>query len=159
MLDAAILRRMKNLLATFVGAVLYFTVVYHMTNLYFAKQTDFERFILLDGGMFTTLFWVGQILMGTIPMSILLHPARIRTVLVASAMIILGGFFQLYVFIIGGQAFPLNLFPGMEQQQLLRWQDTSLQPQPARVSPRHGGHRGRGADNRNCGQSAAFHAG
>ncbi len=115
-LDEAILRRLKNLLAVFVAVVLYFTVVYHMTNLYFAKQTDFERFILLDGGIYTTLFWVGQVLIGSIlPLFLLFTAKKSSTVVVASALIILGGFFQLYVFLIGGQAFPLNLFPGMEQ--------------------------------------------
>ncbi len=116
-LDEAILRRMKNLLAVFVSAVLYFTVVYHMTNLYFAKQTDFERFILLDGGIYTTLFWFGQIVVGSlIPLAILFHPSlgmRCGAVFSAALMIIFGGFCQLYVFIIGGQAFPLELFPGM----------------------------------------------
>jgi molybdopterin-containing oxidoreductase family membrane subunit len=118
-LDAAILRRMKNLLATFVGAVLYFTIVYHMTNLYFAKQWEFERFILLDGGVFTTLFWVGQIIIGTlVPLAMLLHPslgASSKSVLWAALLIILGGFAQLYVIIIGGQAFPLDLFPGLQE--------------------------------------------
>ena len=117
-LDPAILRRMKNLLATFAGAVLYFTIVYHLTNLYFAKQASFERFILLDGGVFTNLFWVGHILIGTlIPIGLLLHPtigAKLKTVLWASALIILGGFAQLYVLLIGGQAFPLEMFPGMQ---------------------------------------------
>lgn len=118
-LDSAILRRLKNLLATFAGAVLYFTIVYHMTNLYFAKQAAFEHFILIDGGVFTTLFWVGQILIGTlIPIGLLLHPTlgtKSKTVLLSSALIILGGFAQLYVIIIGGQAFPLEMFPGMQE--------------------------------------------
>jgi len=115
-LDEVILRRLKNLLAVFVAAVLYFTAVYHMTNLYFAKQLDFERFILLDGGIYTMLFWVGQVFVGgVLPLFLLFTARKSGPVLVASALIILGGFFQLYVFLIGGQAFPLNLFPGMEQ--------------------------------------------
>lgn len=114
-LDAAVLHRMKNLLATFVAASFYFTVAYHMTNLYFAKQYDFERFILLDGGIYTTMFWIGQVLIGSlIPLFLLFTAKKSSTVLFASALIILGGLFQLYVFLIGGQAFPLNLFPGME---------------------------------------------
>ncbi len=117
-LDPAVMRRMKNLLAVFVSAVLYFTLVYHMTNLYFAKQHDFERFILLDGGVYTTLFWFGQIIVGSlIPLAILFHPQlsmRCGAVMSSALMIIFGGFCQLYVFIIGGQAFPLNLFPGYE---------------------------------------------
>lgn len=114
-LDEAVLHRMKNLLATFVAASLYFTVAYHLTNLYFAKQYDFERFILLDGGIYTALFWVGQVLIGSlVPLFILFTSKKSSAVLLASALIILGGLFQLYVFLIGGQAFPLNLFPGME---------------------------------------------
>ena len=37
-----------------------------------------------------------------------------RTVILASSLVIIGGFAQIYVIVIGGQAFPLNLFPGME---------------------------------------------
>lgn len=117
-LDEAIRRRLKNLLATFVGAVLYFTVVYHLTNLYFAKQIAFERFILIDGGIYTNLFWFGQILLGTlVPLAILFHPGmgkKCNWIVVAALLVVLGGFAQLYVLLIGGQAFPLSLFPGME---------------------------------------------
>lgn len=117
-LDPSILRRMKNLLATFVAAVFYFTIVYHLTNLYFAKQWDFERFILLDGGIFTALFWLGQIGVGTLlPLALLLHPTRgtkVGSVSVAAIAIIVGAFCQIYVIIIGGQAFPLDIFPGMQ---------------------------------------------
>ena len=116
-LDEVILHRLKNLLATFVAAVLYFTVAYHMTNLYFAKQTAFEHFILLDGGVYTNLFWFGQILLGTLaPLAILFHPVlskRSGWIVTASALVILGAFAQLYVLLIGGQAFPLSIFPGM----------------------------------------------
>ena len=114
-LDEAVLRRMKNLLGVFVAAVLYLTAVYHMTNLYFAKQVDFEHFILLDGGIYTKLFWIGQILIGSIlPLFLLFTTKKCSTVVFASLLVILGAFAQLYVFIIGGQAFPLTLFPGME---------------------------------------------
>jgi Ni/Fe-hydrogenase subunit HybB-like protein len=116
-LDEAIQHRMKNLLAVFVAAVLYFTIVYHMTNLYFAKQTSFEHFILLDGGIYTNLFWFGQILLGTLaPLAILFHPSLSKSgswIVAAAMLVILGGFAQLYVLLIGGQAFPLSIFPGM----------------------------------------------
>lgn len=118
-LDEAILHRLKNLLATFVAAVLYFTVAYHMTNLYFAKQTAFEHFILLDGGVYTNLFWLGQIMLGTLaPLAILFHPGlskRSGWIVTAALLVILGAFAQLYVLLIGGQAFPLSIFPGMQE--------------------------------------------
>jgi len=111
-----LLRRMKNLLGILVAVVLYLTVVYHMTNLYFAKQTAFERFILLDGGVYPWLFWVGYVLLGAVAPMLLLWTgsgAR-RNVLAAAVLVIVGAFAQLYVFIIGGQAFPLEIFPGFD---------------------------------------------
>lgn len=121
-LDDGVRRRMKNLLAVFVGASLYFTVVFHLTNLYFAKQWEFERFILLDGGIYTTVFWVGQIFLGGILPLILLFLPRSKDAqkmcfcFLAPLLVILGGFAQMYVTIVGGQAFPLPLFPGHEVQ-------------------------------------------
>jgi molybdopterin-containing oxidoreductase family membrane subunit len=116
-LHPAIRARMKNLLGVFVAAVLYFVAVYHMTNLYFAKQTAFEHFILFDGGIFPLLFWGGWFAFGTVaPLALLYVPvlSDIRgSVMIASLLVILGAFCQLYVFIIGGQAFPLDIFPDM----------------------------------------------
>ncbi|MCE5181304.1 MAG: polysulfide reductase NrfD [Betaproteobacteria bacterium] len=118
-LDEAVRRRMKNLLGIFVSAVLYFTIVYHLTNLYYAKQVAFERFILLDGGIYTTLFWVGQILLGTLaPLAMLFYPdaaKKCNMVFFAALLVIIGGMCQIYVLIIGGQAFPLSIFPGMTE--------------------------------------------
>ena len=119
-LDEAIRRRMKNLLAVFVGASLYFTVVFHLTNLYFAKQWEYERWILLEGGIYTTVFWVGQIFLGGIvPLILLFLPRsnqakRICFCMAAPLLVIVGGLSQMYVTIIGGQAFPLQMFPGHE---------------------------------------------
>jgi Ni/Fe-hydrogenase subunit HybB-like protein len=116
-LHPAIRARMKNLLGTFVAAVFYFVAVYHLTNLYFARQVEFERFILLDGGIFPTLFWGGWLALGTIaPLALLYLPklSSLRgSVTAASLLVIIGAFCQLYVFIIGGEAFPLDIFPGM----------------------------------------------
>ncbi|MDP2433337.1 MAG: NrfD/PsrC family molybdoenzyme membrane anchor subunit [Pseudomonadota bacterium] len=121
-LDEGVRRRMKNLLAVFVGASLYFTIVFHLTNLYFAKQWEFERFILLDGGIYTTVFWVGQVILGGIVPLILLYLPRSQDAqkmcfcFLAPLLVILGGVAQMYVTIVGGQAFPLVMFPGHEVQ-------------------------------------------
>ena len=115
-LGDAVMLRLKGLLAVFVAAVLYFTVVYHLTSLYFAKMEGVEAFILRDGGIITTLFWVGQIMIGCVlPLLILLTAlGKQRTwIMVACALIILGGMAQMYVTIIGAQAFPLDMFPGL----------------------------------------------
>lgn len=112
--DAATLARMKNLLAVFVGAALYFTAVMHLTSLYFAKQAAYERFILLDGGVHTLMFWLGQVgVGGVLPLVLLLAPGSCgRRVVVASLLVVLGGLAQMWVTIIGGQAWPLEIFPG-----------------------------------------------
>ncbi len=111
----AIRRRLARLLGIFVAASLYLVAVYHLTNLYFAKQGAFEAFILRDGGVFPLLFWGGYVLVGSVlPMVLLFHPkfSDTRSTLVAAALVIAGAFAWLFVFIIGGQAFPLEIFPG-----------------------------------------------
>lgn len=113
--DERILSRLKNLLAIFIAASLYFTAVLHLTNMYYAKQWEFERFILLDGGIYPMMFWGGQVFLGGILPLLLIfsqagrHPA---TVFFAALLVVLGGHFQMYATIIGGQAFPLDIFPG-----------------------------------------------
>ena len=116
-LGDAVMMRLKSLLAVFVAAVLYFVVVYHMTNLYFTKDHSVEAFILRDGGIITTLFWLGQILIGCVaPLVILLSGLGKQRawIMIACALVIAGGVSQMYVTIIGAQAFPLVLFPGMK---------------------------------------------
>lgn len=118
-LPEAIRARMSRLLGLFVAAALYFVAVYHLTNLYFARQSAFEAFILLGrgdpSGLFAPLFWGGYVVMGAVVPMLLLFGrglAQPRAMLLASALVILGGFALLFVFIIGGQAFPLEIFPG-----------------------------------------------
>ena len=110
--------RFRGLLAIFSLTVLYFTVVHHLTKLYGSEYYGIERFLLLEGGMFTAIFWIGQILIGSLlPLAILAAPSFGRSraaITVASALFLLGGLAQMYVIIIGGQAYPLSLFPGME---------------------------------------------
>jgi Ni/Fe-hydrogenase subunit HybB-like protein len=116
-LPDAIQGRMARLLGVFVAASLYLVAVYHLTNLYFARQGAFEAFILRDGGVFPVLFWGGYVVLGAlVPLVMLFHP-RLgggRCTLVASVLIVVGAFALLYVFIVGGQAYPLEIFPGYE---------------------------------------------
>ncbi len=113
---ARLLHRLGRLLGIFVAGVLFFVAVQHLTNLYSAQRIGVERFILLSGGIYTQLFWFGQVLIGgIIPLVLVYHPtggAKPASILTASALVILGGFAQLYVLIVGGQAYPLDIFPG-----------------------------------------------
>lgn len=116
-IDPAIQSRMKNLLGVFVISSLYLVATYHMTNLYFAKQTGFEMFMLRDGGIYPLVFWVGYVLLGSLlPLAVLFmaKPENTKAVVTASMLVIAGSFALLYVFIIGGQAYPLSIFPGYE---------------------------------------------
>jgi molybdopterin-containing oxidoreductase family membrane subunit len=111
-----ILKRLKNLLGLFVGGVLYFTLIYHLTNLYGAKNTDFESFLLIQGGIYTLMFWGGWVLVGgLLPLGIIYHPRLSQDrnwIAAACALVIVGGLAAMYVIIIGSQAFPLEMFPG-----------------------------------------------
>mgnify|MGYP001614341840 FL=1 len=117
-LGDAVLLRLKNLQAIFAAASLYFVAVFHLTNLYMTKRHGVERFLLLEGGIHTHLFWIGQVLLGgVVPIAILYHPRLGRSrgwIALSAALVIVGGLAQMYVTIIGGQAYPLNMFPGME---------------------------------------------
>ena len=113
-----VMRKLSRLLGVFVAAVLYFTAVQHLANLYAAEHIGVERFILMDGGIYTLLFWAGQVVLGgIIPMMLVFRPATTgsnRNAILASVLVIIGGFAQVYVIVIGGQAYPLDMFPGME---------------------------------------------
>jgi Ni/Fe-hydrogenase subunit HybB-like protein len=117
-LGDAILYRLKNLLGVFIAAVLYFVMVYHLTNLYITENHGVERFLLLDGGVYTRVFWIVQVLLGSLlPLALLYLPSTGKSrgwIGISCALVILGGLAQMYVIIIGGQAYPLELFPGKE---------------------------------------------
>lgn len=116
-LGDAVLNRLKNLQGVFVAAVLYFLLAFHLTNLYATEHHGVERFILLEGGVYTALFWIGQVVLGgLVPLAIFYSGlGRSRAwVGVGSVLVILGGLALIYVIIIGGQAYPLALFPGSE---------------------------------------------
>ncbi|MEO5342356.1 MAG: polysulfide reductase NrfD [Gammaproteobacteria bacterium SHHR-1] len=111
-----ILHRLKNLLGVFIAAVLFFTIVYHLTNLYVTENHALESFILVSGGGYTLAFWVFEVFLGgLLPLAILFHPAlgiNRNWIVGAALLVLLGGLAKIFVIIIGGQAFPMALFPG-----------------------------------------------
>lgn len=116
-LSADLVSRLRRLLGLFVIAVLYFVAVYHLTNLYGTENHGVQRFILLEGGIHTALFWLVQVVLGgLVPILLLFAPRfdNLRWTLVGAGLVITGGLAQIYVIIIGGQAFPMTLFPGMD---------------------------------------------
>jgi molybdopterin-containing oxidoreductase family membrane subunit len=115
-LDGSQLQRLRKLLGIFIAGVFYFVVVFHLTKLYGTQNHDFERFILVDGGIYTLLFWLVQIGLGNLLPLALIYAPRLQgsnpTLVIACLLVILGAFAQLYVIIVGGQAFPMDIFPG-----------------------------------------------
>jgi molybdopterin-containing oxidoreductase family membrane subunit len=110
--------RLRNLLGVFVASVLYFILVYHLTNLYITEHHGIEKFILLEGGQFTKVFWIGQIILGGLVPLALIYAPGVRncrkTLVLICTLIIIGGLSTMYTIIIGGQAYPLEIFPGYE---------------------------------------------
>ena len=113
-----VVRRLKNLLGIFLAATLYFVAVQHLTNLYIAERQGVERFLLAEGGVYTWLFWIGHVALGClVPIALVFSPATAGSrsaAALAAALAVCGGIAQIYVIIIGGQAYPLVLVPGME---------------------------------------------
>ena len=110
-----LLIRLGRLLGIFAAAVIYFALVFHLTGLYWAKTAAYEHWLLAGAGIYTMLFWGVQVVLGgLVPIALVfLNPSRSSTIL-AAILVVIGGFAQVYVIVIGGQAFPLNIFPGYE---------------------------------------------
>jgi Ni/Fe-hydrogenase subunit HybB-like protein len=113
-LGDAIVQRMRSLLGVFIASGLFFVLFYHLTNLYITKQHGIEGFILAGDTIFTKLFWLGQVLIGGVIPLILIYARGLKArgaLVIASILVIAGGFAQMFVTIIGGQAYPMPIFP------------------------------------------------
>ena len=115
-LGDVIVNRLKTLLGIFVAAGLYFVFTFHLAKAYSAENANgIEAFLLFGDNSYSTVFWVGQIILGSlVPLALTLLPwFKSRGALVISSiLVIFGGLSQMYVTIIGGQAYPMPLFPG-----------------------------------------------
>ena len=132
-LDDALTARLGRLLGIFTAASLYMTVVFHLTKLYVTRYHGVEAFILAEGGAYTALFWGGQVVLGGIvPLALLYSPrtgGRRAAILAASVLVVLGGLAQMYVTIVGAQAFPQPIFPGWQESS--RFFDGEIHPYAA----------------------------
>ena len=112
-LSDSLIASMNNLLKWFLLALLYFSVVHHLTNLYVAEHHAVEKFTL--AGPFASLFWAGHVLLGIVlPFALLVFArslSNLTRLLVASIVSVIGGAVLLYVIIIGSQSTPQILFP------------------------------------------------
>ena len=109
-----VLINLRRLTIMFLFANLYFLFLYHITNMYIAKHLEYEIFILLEGGIYTMAFWFGQLFVGIIVPILLINSSKIckeLSLIISSILILVGSFVAMYVIIIGGQAYPLTIFP------------------------------------------------
>jgi molybdopterin-containing oxidoreductase family membrane subunit len=112
-----LITRLKNLLGVFIAGSFYFYLAYHLTNLYAAQRAGVEYFLLGGESLYSKIFWIGQVVIGTvIPLALLYSKlAKSRLVIyMACLLVVVGGLCQMYVTIIGGQAYPLTIFQGYE---------------------------------------------
>ncbi len=117
-LGDVIVNRLRNLLGVFVAATMYFVMVFHIGNIYLAENNTVAMLLFDIDSIYTKLFWYGQIILGgLIPMALIYHPmfkGNRSAIGLASLLVLVGGIIQMYVLIVGGQAYPMELFPGKE---------------------------------------------
>jgi molybdopterin-containing oxidoreductase family membrane subunit len=117
--DAETLARIGRLLAVCVAASLYMTAAFHLTKLYMTRYHGVEAFLLAQGGVYTAFFWLGQIAIGGIAPLVLLYAPKTggtrAGVIAAAVLVVLGGLAQMYVTIVGAQAWPQPIFPGWQE--------------------------------------------
>jgi molybdopterin-containing oxidoreductase family membrane subunit len=114
-----LIAKFRGLLGIFGATTLFLTLIAHLSKFYATPTHDIELFLLRDGGAFPVAFWLGQILLGTLaPLALLaIMPngaAGISELVGASVLFLIGGLSQMFVIIVGAQAYPLKIFPGYE---------------------------------------------
>ena len=117
--NAEMTGKFRGLLIIFSAATLFLTAIAHLTKLYATPTQSVELFLLRDGGIYPLVFWLGQIVVGSLAPLLLLAfmgegAAGRRNLGLASALFLVGGLAQMYTTIVGAQAYPLNIFPGFQ---------------------------------------------
>lgn len=114
----ALLDKFRNLLGVLTAVGLYMVVVQHLTGLYQAERRDVERWILFGGSSYSVSLWAGFVMFGSvIPMMLLfsrIGRGRMWPLGLAALLVALGGIAFMYSTVIGGEVFPLELFPGKQ---------------------------------------------
>jgi molybdopterin-containing oxidoreductase family membrane subunit len=117
-LGDVLVNKLRYLLAVFIGGVLLLELARHLTNLYATEHHGIEAFILMGDNIFSSLFWWVQIGLGSLLPLFLIFCKKLKNsrmaFMAASVLVIVGAFAQLYIILIGGQVYPLMLFPNAE---------------------------------------------
>ncbi|MFP4648059.1 MAG: NrfD/PsrC family molybdoenzyme membrane anchor subunit [Halorhodospira sp.] len=110
--------RLSLLLTSAVLVLAVLLALHLLALLYQPGLRGAARFLLIDGGIYPILFWLGVVAIGIISPTLLLlrQAARVdsRALAWASGLVLVGGLAHLFVMIVGVQALPLQIFPGQE---------------------------------------------
>ncbi len=110
----------KDIIAT-LGRLLSMLIIFLFILVIIDKLTHFyspnrDATVFLFTGPYSPLFWVGQIgLAYVIPLIILLNPKtgkKLNWIMIATISVVVGIFFERFVLIIPGLAYPLDYYPG-----------------------------------------------
>ncbi|MBI5815667.1 MAG: polysulfide reductase NrfD [Nitrospinae bacterium] len=114
LLDEKLLHGMGRLMGVFMLVVIYFLFIENVTRGYAPKNYEAASFLLLHGGKYTAMFWIGLVLCGlVIPSLIVFNPSTGKStpwLLFASALQLAGVLFERYIIVIPAQVMPLELF-------------------------------------------------
>jgi len=117
-LDQRLLTSLGKLMGVFILVVLYFLFIENVTRSYAPRNYEAASFLLLHGGKYTAMFWIGLILCGlVIPAAVVFNPSTgksIKWLLGASVLQLAGVLFERYIIVIPAQVMPLELFPDKE---------------------------------------------
>lgn len=116
-LDDSALTRLSALNAKLVVAALLIALVHHLANLFISEHQTVARTILFNGGAFTWLFWLGQVILGSVvPFWLYKRQPLVprNSAFLASKLVALGGFAMMIVIILVPQVLPLNVLPGYQ---------------------------------------------
>ena len=129
-LSNAAIEALRKLLFWSVISLSYFSITYHLTNLYI-EQHQADTALLFSGSL-GVLFWLGHVAVGVIlPLSIMVLPwiassrrnsgsssgvsentLSVSQLLSACGAALFGGAVQVYIIVIGSQSAAQELFPG-----------------------------------------------
>ncbi len=110
--------RLNKLMLVLIVCSLAASLVYHLANWFWLGSKAFETFILTGDNVYSLLIWGVQLGLGTIVPIVLLRIGRSTvkkpSIILASVLFIMGGIAQVYVLVIGGQAYPMQLLEGYQ---------------------------------------------
>ena len=116
-IDDTLLYRLRRMLGFFLIAVLFCVACFNLIKFSSDQYNGYALFVMREGGGYSVLFWGGQIGSYLLALVLIFTPALRHNrpaLCVACLMVVMAALAQLYLIIIAGQAYPLDIFPGYQ---------------------------------------------